>query len=340
MKMDDEQLVQRTLLGSGSTFGELVERYRDAVCAIAYSHLGDFDDVQDAAQEAFVQAYTHLSQLREPGKFGPWIRRITTNVCTDILRRRGAPTVPLDDALAVPTNSDDPDKTAVRMAVRDALFRLPENARTTLALFHIDGYSHGEIADLMDVPINTVRSRLRSARKQLSKEMISMFTDVLGESKRRIRIANEYVLYRDDLLEEASTEDVNDFLYMVVNVVRIVTQDRVRSVFVTGDYTCAKVKPESRLDLNIFMKDEIDTNQDDMRRVWSVVMHLATYAGVRLGGIGLSTAELYMLPSVLIPEIGRYLPGSGQKDAVKNHSLLLWGEDIRPLIVLDEAQSS
>jgi len=66
----DSELVKRALAGQRSAFAELVDRYRDAACAVAYHYLGDFEEAQDAAQEAFVRAYLRLRQLREPGKFG------------------------------------------------------------------------------------------------------------------------------------------------------------------------------------------------------------------------------------------------------------------------------
>ncbi len=122
---------------------------------------------------------------------------------------------------------------------------------------------------------------------------------------------------------------------MLVNILRAVTKDRLRSVFLTGDYASGKVAPRSRLDLTIFMKDEIDSKEDDMRRAWSIVVHMATYAKLRLGGVGLSTFEAYQKPSVQVPGNG-YMPGAERKDMVKNHSLLLWGEDVRPLVVLDD----
>ena len=340
MRADDEQLVSRTLTGDRDAFVGLVDRYRDAVCAVAYHYLGNFDDVQDAAQDAFVQAYRQLAQLRELAKFGPWLRHITSNVCLGMLRRRDHSLLPLD-GIPEHASDEDPLQAAHNLTVRDALSHLSEKSHVTLTLFHIDGYSHAEIADFLEVPVNTVRSRLRSARKQLSKEMIDMFTDELSEGKKKVRITNEYVLYRDDLTEETGREEIDDFLYMMVNVLRIVMNDRVRSVFLTGDYASGKVTPESQMHFAIFLKDQIDNELDDMRRVWSLMEHLVVYTKKRqlLGGVGLSTIEGYQRPSELVPSQG-YLPGAERKDAVKNHSLLLWGEDIRPMIILDNVPGS
>ena len=179
----DSELVTRALAGEHAAFAELVDRYRDAVCAVAYHYLGRFDDVQDAAQEAFVQAYVRLDQLRDAGRFGPWLRSIAANVCMQVLRR-GRPTVRLDDVEERAAEADcDPQKAAMGMVVREALNHLSEKTRLTVTLSYIDGYSHSEIAGFLEIPVATVRSRLHHAKIKLREEMITMVTDVLHEGK-------------------------------------------------------------------------------------------------------------------------------------------------------------
>jgi RNA polymerase sigma factor (sigma-70 family) len=185
----DEELVRQALAGESAAFAELVDRYRDAVCGVAYHYLGDFDAAQDAAQEAFVKAYLHLSQLRDASKFGPWLRRIAAAECLGALRRRGDLTVSIEEierqstATAASDAESESDRLAARLVVRETLGRLSDKTRLTLTLFHINGYSHAEIADFLEVPLNTVRSRLQRARKQLREEMITMVSDVLNEGK-------------------------------------------------------------------------------------------------------------------------------------------------------------
>jgi RNA polymerase sigma-70 factor (ECF subfamily) len=162
-----------------------VNRYRDAACGVAYHYLGGFDDAQDAVQEAFVHAYLRLNQLSDPGKFAPWLRRITANACADLLRQRGDRLVSLDEeeARAMSDSEQDPERLAARRVVRQALERLPEKTRLAVTLFYIDGYSQEEVAGFLEVPVNTVRSRLRRAKQQLREEMMDMVTDVLTEGK-------------------------------------------------------------------------------------------------------------------------------------------------------------
>lgn len=190
MRTDDGELVRQTLAGDQAAFAELVNRYRDAACGVAYHYLGGFDDAQDAVQEAFVHAYLHLRQLSDPGKFAPWLRRITANACADLLRRRGDRLISLDEeeegvtmAERIASPGQDPERQAARIVVREALSRLSEKTRLAVTLFYIDGYSQEEVAGFLEVPVNTVRSRLRRAKQQLREEMMDMVTDVLTEGK-------------------------------------------------------------------------------------------------------------------------------------------------------------
>jgi RNA polymerase sigma-70 factor (ECF subfamily) len=168
-----------------SAFAALVDGYRDAVLAVAYHYLRNLEDAQDAAQEVFVKAYVHLQQLRDPARFGPWLRRITATYCLGRLRQRTAAPIPLEEVpeVVAASSSGEAEHLAARIVVRDALARLPEKARLTATLFYIDGYSHGEISDFLEVPVRTVRSRLQRARSQLREEMITLVSDVLNEGK-------------------------------------------------------------------------------------------------------------------------------------------------------------
>ena len=183
-RTDDRELVAQAQAGETEAFAALVDRYRDAVLGVAYHYLGSFEDAQDAAQETFVRAYLHLKELRDPAKFGPWLRRIAATCCAGLLRQRGDRMLSLED---VPEPSSaresEDDRLAARLMVREALSRLPERARLATTLYYINGYSHREIADFLEVSVAAVRSRLSSARKRLREEMITMVSDVLNEGK-------------------------------------------------------------------------------------------------------------------------------------------------------------
>lgn len=182
-KREDGELVRRTRGGDRAAFTALVSRYRDMIYGTAYHYLGNAEDAQDAAQEAFVSAYARLGQLREPEKFAPWLRRLTLNGCADTLRRRGTRQTCWDETCPAASMPDEAERVTTRLAVQDALGRLPERMRLTLTLCCLDGYSHAEVARFLDIPRNTVRSRLQHAKRQLRQEMRDMVSEELNEGK-------------------------------------------------------------------------------------------------------------------------------------------------------------
>jgi len=184
-KWDDGELVRRARGGNRDAFTALVSRYRGMVYAAAFCFLGNAEDAQDAAQEAFVAAYGRLGQLREPDKFAPWLRRLASNGCTDSLRRRGARGLSLDGdaACRVLATPDGAEGVLTRLVVRETLGRLPEQMRLTVTLCYLGGYTHAEVARFLDIPVNTVRSRLGHAKRKLREEMRDMVHEELNEGK-------------------------------------------------------------------------------------------------------------------------------------------------------------
>jgi RNA polymerase sigma-70 factor (ECF subfamily) len=177
---DDEAWVASCLAGNKKAFDYLVNKYRDAVCGVAYHHVGDFAEAKDVVQEAFTQAYMNLPRLREPRKFGSWLYGITSNLSKMSLRnaRRNISLEEVDSSV----NLEDPSADLLRRSEREelkkqvkrALDALPENARLAITLYYIDGYSYREIADFLDVPVTTVEGRLHRARRKLKKELLPM----------------------------------------------------------------------------------------------------------------------------------------------------------------------
>jgi len=177
MERSDGQLVQRTRGGDREAFGALVDRYRDMAYGLGYHLTGEFEAARDLAQEAFVQAYVRLGQLREPEKFAGWLRRIVVNVHRMQQRRREVTTVALDDQAAAPQRPPS----EIEVVVRDALSKLREPERLALTLHYINGYSHAEIGGFLGVRPETVKTRLARARQRLREEMIHMAEDLFEE---------------------------------------------------------------------------------------------------------------------------------------------------------------
>lgn len=167
----DGQLVARARQGDREAFGELVDRYRDMVYGLGYHLTGDFEAARDLAQEAFVQAFVKLGQLREPEKFAGWLRRIATNLHRAQGRRRQVRTVGLEAAAGA---ADAPPPSETRVVVREALARLRAPERLALTLAYVDGYSQAEIAGFLGVRPETVKTRLARARQHLRTEVVAM----------------------------------------------------------------------------------------------------------------------------------------------------------------------
>jgi RNA polymerase sigma factor (sigma-70 family) len=170
--LNDADIVRRVHEGDNEAYSQLLQRYGNAVYALAYSHLHNFEDARDVAQEAFVAAYVRLGQLREPAKFGAWLRQITVNQC-HMWQRQKRDHEPLDVTLG---KAHEVDQVETRVLVHQALACLSASTRMTLTLFYMHSYSMQEIAEFLEVPVSTVKSRLRNARDRLKKELGDMET--------------------------------------------------------------------------------------------------------------------------------------------------------------------
>ncbi|MDA1192178.1 MAG: sigma-70 family RNA polymerase sigma factor [Candidatus Poribacteria bacterium] len=172
--------------GDAAAFTRLVRQYQDIAVGYGYSVLGDFQLAEDAAQEAFVQAYRDLHRLREPAAFPGWLRRIVFKFCDRARRKRHVATIPLDETIHPPSFDPNPEDAVLRKELRERIAaeiaRLPEHERTATTLYHIGGYTQQEVADFLNVPLNTVKTRLRRARQHLSERMIDMVRDSLRDN--------------------------------------------------------------------------------------------------------------------------------------------------------------
>lgn len=131
---------------------------------ISFSMLRSDADCADAVQEALLRAWQHRGELRDMRLFKPWLCRILVNACHDLLRRRGKLTlVPLEEALVVSERQRD------TLALRQALEQLPPEQNVCLVMHYLEGWSVAEIAEALDVPEGTVKSRMRYGRGQLSR---------------------------------------------------------------------------------------------------------------------------------------------------------------------------
>ena len=182
-----DTLVRAAQLGKSEAFGHIVSRYQSMAYASAYAQTGDFHLAQDAAQEAFIEAFLCLDTLREPAAFPAWFRRFVVKH-SDRQLRKSRPLV-MDPAEIQTLPSDLPNPEVIftqqqtRHEVRDAINALPSAQREAIALFYLEGYSQKEISKFLGVSVGTVGKRLYDARKGLKKRMENMVKETLQQNQ-------------------------------------------------------------------------------------------------------------------------------------------------------------
>ena len=192
-------LVRRTRSGDLEAFGEIVERFQDMAYACSYAILGDAHLAQDAAQEAFVEAYRALPRLADPAAFPGWFRQIVLGRCSRLARSRRLPQAPFEAAADVPSSVSSPADSAVNGELKEtvlaAIAALPQGERLVTTLFYINGYSQQQIAEFLDISIPTVKNRLYRSRKRLKERMIALVEQtVSGQRPSRDKRFKESVM--------------------------------------------------------------------------------------------------------------------------------------------------
>lgn len=184
---DLQRLVELAKQGDRASFDQLVLRFQDMAYAVAYAMLGDPAKAQDAAQEAFIEAYLSLVNLRIPEAFPSWFRKIVIKHSDRQIRGAQHHTVPLDSNLNLPATIADPEtaleESQIKQAIQSAIAALPSNQRQITTLFYIKGYSQNEISEFLEVPLTSIKKSLYTARKRLKQRMINMIQDQLQSNK-------------------------------------------------------------------------------------------------------------------------------------------------------------
>lgn len=177
--MDETQIIKAAQKGSVSAFNQLVMAYQGTAYNVAYRLTGNQDAAADACQDAFLKAYKAINQY-QGGSFKSWLMRIVTNTCYDHLRYKSRrPAASLEEITENPTsgsaklvsNAERPEERVLRDELSDliqlGINQLPEDQRIVLVLNDIQGFSYQEIAEVIEQPLGTVKSRLSRARQRL-----------------------------------------------------------------------------------------------------------------------------------------------------------------------------
>jgi RNA polymerase sigma-70 factor (ECF subfamily) len=177
--IDDAQLIDETLRGRSAAFGQLVEKYQDRLYNTIVHVVGSAEDALDVVQDAFVQAFLKLETFQRSSAFYTWLYRIAFNTAAS-QRRRKRPTLSVEQTQE--TSGQEPvdgqsgpgerlEQLERSRQVQQAIAGLSEEHRAVVVLREIDGCCYETIAEILDLPLGTVRSRLHRARLQLRDQL-------------------------------------------------------------------------------------------------------------------------------------------------------------------------
>lgn len=193
MTPTDEHLIAACKGGSHEAFGQLVRRYQERLYHTLAVALGSADDARDVSQEAFILAFQKLHTFREQSAFYSWLYRIALNTAASQKRRKSRTTVSLDGVREV--SGEEPvdlhheqspgyalESNERQQQVRAALAGLTAEYRDALVLKEIEGLKYEEIAERLDCPVGTVRSRIHRARLELREKLSGFMDEEAGRS--------------------------------------------------------------------------------------------------------------------------------------------------------------
>ena len=180
----DLELVRRVQRGDSAAFDLLVRKYQHRIAALIGRYIADWSECQDVAQDTFIRAYRAIGNFRGDAQFYTWLHRIAVNTAKNHLvasnRRPPTDDIEISDAEQFDSgirlrDNDTPERELARQQMEQAVMRavaaLPEELRLAINLREVEGLSYEEIAQQMDCPIGTVRSRIFRAREAIDTEL-------------------------------------------------------------------------------------------------------------------------------------------------------------------------
>ncbi|CAN5307036.1 sigma-70 family RNA polymerase sigma factor [soil metagenome] len=180
----DPELVARAAGGSEAAYRELLDRYQRPVFSLVYRMVRNREEAEDLAQETFVRVFNNIGRYDSQWKFSSWIFKIANNLAIDTLRRRKLKTVSIDGAPDALT-ADETEASSIQLAGEDpdpheeleaaelgeeieaAIGELRSEYRTAILLRHVEGRPYEEIAQIMEIPLGTVKTYIHLARGEL-----------------------------------------------------------------------------------------------------------------------------------------------------------------------------
>jgi RNA polymerase sigma-70 factor, ECF subfamily len=171
--IEEKDLILQSQQGDKEAFCALMEAHQSRIYALCYKYMQNTHDASDAAQEAILKIYLNISRFRFASAFSTWAYRIAVNACVDMLRKRKV-TVPLEDFGAA-SSQGNPDADVLyaefKAGLAKAVAGLPPKDKSMIVLREMEQKSYEEIAEILGVPVGTVKSRLARAREKLKKTL-------------------------------------------------------------------------------------------------------------------------------------------------------------------------
>ena len=181
-------LVEAAQAGDSEAYAALVQRFQGMAYATAFRRVRDPHLAQDLVQDAIIEAFLHLPQLKEPSAFPGWFRQIVLRQCTRVLRQASIQCTSIEavsEGLLAESNSEELAlRGEVHACVRSAVASLPAHEQLVTVLFYGYRYSYNEISAFLKIPLTTVKKRLYSARQRLKVQLQAALSDEIANEKR------------------------------------------------------------------------------------------------------------------------------------------------------------
>lgn len=168
----EKDLVRRCKAGERSAFQEVYRRYASTLLNSAYRIVKNREDARDILQDSFIKAFQGIESYREQSLFEAWLRRIVINTALNHLKKKRIPVVDHSEEILdskIPLSNDDTYRPELNIeVVKAALMDLPTGYRTVVSLYLLEGYDHSEIAEILDISINTSLTQYSRGKKKLA----------------------------------------------------------------------------------------------------------------------------------------------------------------------------
>lgn len=172
--MSDSLLVEQCKQSNRKAQMVLYKRYCDGMYIVAHRYLKDRAAAEDAMQEAFVKAFQKLNQFKGDVTFGAWLKRIVINTCLDTLKARKMELYPINEEVMSISDTDDGWQVSDEVTyteVINAIEKLPNNYKTVVQLFLLEGYDHQEISEVLNISESASRTNLHRGKLQLKEHL-------------------------------------------------------------------------------------------------------------------------------------------------------------------------